>query len=109
MIGGFSLGQATPCLKNFVLGKEAAIKIYSVLDRVPLIQEKVGGGEKIEILQGNFVFKNVVFNYPSKPDVQILKNISLNIEANKKTALVGESGSGKSTILQLLERFYDPL
>jgi ATP-binding cassette, subfamily B (MDR/TAP), member 1 len=41
--------------------------------------------------------------------VTVLKNVSLNIPAGKFTALVGASGSGKSTIIQLLERFYDPV
>lgn len=54
-------------------------------------------------------FRNVVFNYPSRPDVQILQGLTLEIRKGQKAALVGESGSGKSTVIQLLERFYDPL
>jgi ABC-type multidrug transport system fused ATPase/permease subunit len=53
-------------------------------------------------------FENVAFNYPSRKDVQVLKGISFSIEKSQKVAFVGESGSGKSTIVQLLERFYDP-
>ena len=49
------------------------------------------------------------FNYPSRPDVPILKGISITFEAGKTAALVGASGSGKSTIISLVERFYDPL
>lgn len=59
-------------------------------------------------MEHSIQLKNVEFTYPSKPDTQVLKKINLLMEANKKTALVGESGSGKSTIIQLLERFYDP-
>ena len=59
------------------------------------------GLEKIE-------FKNVYFQYPSRPQVITLDSVSLTIVGGKKVALVGESGSGKSTLIALLERFYDP-
>lgn len=48
------------------------------------------------------------FSYPSRPDQVVLKNFSLKIKAGQKIALVGASGSGKSTIVSLIERFYDP-
>ena len=53
-------------------------------------------------------FSNIEFNYPSRPDVRILKGLSLVIEPNKTIALVGPSGCGKSTVIQLVQRFYDP-
>eukprot|EP00928_Gymnodinium_smaydae_P023621 TRINITY_DN19421_c0_g3_i1.p1 TRINITY_DN19421_c0_g3~~TRINITY_DN19421_c0_g3_i1.p1 ORF type:complete len:1276 (+),score=236.73 TRINITY_DN19421_c0_g3_i1:316-3828(+) len=56
----------------------------------------------------SITFENVTFKYPSRPDVQILKGLSLSISKGQKVAFVGESGSGKSTAIQLLERFYDP-
>jgi len=58
-------------------------------------------------LNGNVRFENVAFTYPSRPEVQVLKNIDIDIQAGDKVALVGQSGSGKSTIVQLLMRFYD--
>ena len=54
------------------------------------------------------IFKNVTFNYPSRPDVAALDNLNLVIEAGKSLALVGPSGAGKSTVFELLQRFYDP-
>lgn len=54
-------------------------------------------------------FKDVHFHYPSRPDVKILKGLSLQVDKGQKVALVGESGSGKSTTIQLLERFYNPV
>lgn len=48
------------------------------------------------------------FTYPSRPDVPILKGLSLSFAAGTTSALVGASGSGKSTIVSLVERFYDP-
>ncbi len=58
-------------------------------------------------LNGAIEFVNVNFTYPSRMDVQVLNNISLNIAKGKKVALVGPSGAGKSTIAQLLMHFYD--
>jgi len=52
--------------------------------------------------------EEVKFAYPSKPDVTILKGTTLDIRTNQIVALVGQSGCGKSSIISLLERFYDP-
>lgn len=56
---------------------------------------------------GNVIFKDVRFNYPSRPDVPILKGLNLKVKKGETLALVGSSGCGKSTTIQLLERFYD--
>lgn len=57
---------------------------------------------------GNIQFENVRFSYPTRPDMTILRDISLNVAAGRKIALVGYSGAGKSTIVQLLMRYYQP-
>ena len=62
-----------------------------------------------EKVVGEITLENVDFNYPSRPDVRVVKNLSLSFTAGKTAALVGASGSGKSTVIQLVERFYDPL
>ena len=49
------------------------------------------------------------FNYPTRPGVSVMRDMGLVAAANKTTALVGPSGYGKSTVMSLLERFYDPL
>uniref|UniRef100_A0A452HWX5 ABC transporter domain-containing protein n=1 Tax=Gopherus agassizii TaxID=38772 RepID=A0A452HWX5_9SAUR len=59
--------------------------------------------------QDRFAFKKVMFNYPTRPDVQVLQGLNINVEKGQTLALVGSSGCGKSTVVQLLERFYDPL
>ncbi|NWZ62791.1 MDR1 protein, partial [Acrocephalus arundinaceus] len=59
-------------------------------------------------IKGNVEFKNVYFNYPSRPDVEILKGLNLKINSGQTVALVGGSGCGKSTTVQLIQRFYDP-
>lgn len=58
-------------------------------------------------IKGNIAFKQVEFNYPSRPDLRILNDVNLNIQSGQKIALVGASGGGKSTIVKLLLRFYD--
>uniref|UniRef100_A0A6P7HDW7 ABC-type xenobiotic transporter n=1 Tax=Diabrotica virgifera virgifera TaxID=50390 RepID=A0A6P7HDW7_DIAVI len=57
---------------------------------------------------GNINFSQIEFSYPTRPNVLILKGLNLDILNGKTVALVGESGCGKSTIIQLIERFYDP-
>lgn len=65
------------------------------------------GGDVIadKSLAGNIVFKDVNFNYPTRPDHVILKNFNLHIPAGKTVAIVGTSGNGKSTVAVLLERY----
>ena len=59
-------------------------------------------------MDGEIQYKNLKFFYPTRPDVKILKGLSLTIKPGQTVALVGESGCGKSTLVSLLERFYDP-
>lgn len=66
-------------------------------------------GRKLDKLSGQIEFKDVSFSYPSRPDVVIFNKICLDIPAGKIVALVGGSGSGKSTVISLIERFYEPL
>ena len=54
------------------------------------------------------LLQDVVFYYPARPEVKILNGLSMSITRGQKVAVVGESGSGKSTVMALLERFYDP-
>ncbi|MDF7817840.1 ABC transporter transmembrane domain-containing protein [Runella sp. MFBS21] len=57
---------------------------------------------------GNITFENIQFSYPTRSDITVLKDISLEVAAGRKIALVGYSGAGKSTIVQLLMRYYHP-
>jgi len=59
-------------------------------------------------IEGDITFRHVKFSYPSRPDVGVLKDISLEVKAGRKIALVGHSGAGKSTIVQLLMRYHQP-
>jgi len=58
-------------------------------------------------MEGNIVFENIMFSYPTRSDVLVLKDFSLKLAKNTTTALVGSSGSGKSTVVSLIQRFYD--
>lgn len=66
-------------------------------------------GLKPQTTQGEVVFKNVRFAYPTRPDNVIFNGLDLKIESGKTVALVGPSGGGKSTTVGLIERFYDPI
>jgi len=59
-------------------------------------------------VQGEITFRDVEFNYPTRPSHRILNGLSIHIEPGQTIAFVGPSGGGKSTIVKLLERFYDP-
>jgi len=58
--------------------------------------------------KGEIHFQNISFNYPSRPEFNVLKNVDFKVEAGQTVALVGSSGSGKTTIASLILRFYDP-
>lgn len=84
----------------------AAQKILEMIDHVPLIKSR--GGLQPEFEQGHIQFEEVKFAYPSKKEVEVLKGVSFEVKQNQVVALVGKSGCGKSTIVSLIERFYDP-
>ena len=86
----------------------AADKIFEILDRKPLIDSNPATGLKLNnTLEGNIALKSGEFTYPTRPDIQVLNKISLAVKAGQRVALVGESGCGKSTVIQLIQRFYD--
>jgi len=74
------------------------------------VEVGLAGGEPIaeDKLVGEIELKNVTFCYPTKPDVQVSKNINLKVQKNQVVALVGPSGCGKSSIINLIERYYNP-
>jgi ATP-binding cassette subfamily B (MDR/TAP) protein 1 len=87
----------------------AAAKIFATIDRVPSIDSASSEGLKPSHVTGSITLDNVYFTYPSRPDVPILKGISMSFKPGTTSALVGASGCGKSTIVALIERFYDPV
>ncbi|TYI86341.1 hypothetical protein E1A91_D04G058800v1 [Gossypium mustelinum] len=107
--GGLSLGASLSNLKYFSEACAAGERIMEVMKRVPNIDSDNLEGEILEKVTGAVEFRHVDFAYPSRPDTMVFKDLCLNIPAGKTVALVGGSGSGKSTVIALLQRFYDPL
>ncbi|KAJ3025735.1 UNVERIFIED_CONTAM: Multidrug resistance protein 1 [Siphonaria sp. JEL0065] len=109
IIGAFSLGLLGPSLASISSATGVAGKIFETIDRVSPINPFSKEGSKPESCAGEVVFDSVSFYYPQRVDVPILKSFSLRVPAGKTVALVGASGSGKSTIIKLLERYYDSI
>lgn len=103
-----ALGQASPCLGAFAAGQAAAHKMFEVIHRVPLIDSYDTTGKILEDIDGDIELREIYFSYPTRMGQQIFSGLSLSIPSGTTTALVGESGSGKSTVISLIERFYDP-
>ena len=88
-------------------GLAAANRILPIIDlsnEINLNEDK----DKLNISEGNIIFKDVNFTYKSNPENKVLRNINANFTGGKMTALVGHSGSGKSTLLNMIPRIYAP-
>jgi ATP-binding cassette subfamily B (MDR/TAP) protein 1 len=109
MIGAFQLGNVAPNIQAFTTAVSAAAKIFNTIDRVSPLDASADTGDKLEHIEGNLRLENIRHIYPSRPEVTVMDDVSLEIPSGKTTALVGASGSGKSTIIGLVERFYDPV
>ncbi|KAI1085644.1 multidrug resistance protein [Whalleya microplaca] len=109
MVGAFNLGNVAPNIQAFGTALAAAAKIFNTIDRISPLDPSRDDGEKLEKVAGSLRLENVKHIYPSRPEVVVMKDVTLEIPAGKTTALVGASGSGKSTIVGLVERFYDPV
>ncbi|EON66022.1 ATP-binding cassette, subfamily B (MDR/TAP), member 1 [Coniosporium apollinis CBS 100218] len=109
IFGAFSLGHIGPWISAFTTGTAAAAKIYSTIDRVSPLDPMTSAGKTLDVVEGTVELRNVKHIYPSRPEVVVMEDVNLVVPAGKTTALVGASGSGKSTIVGLVERFYDPV
>jgi len=98
-----------PNLTGITEATTAASRIFEMIDRVPSIDSEDKQGKALSYARGEIEFKDIYFSYPSRPEMLILQDFNLKVPAGKKVGLVGGSGSGKSTIIALLERFYDPI
>ena len=111
IIGAFSVTQVAPNIAAFFGAVAAGRKIFETIDRKPIIDVYDQGGHilKRDDIKGEIELEHVKFIYPARPELTVLHDMSLRVPAGKVTALVGASGSGKSTIVGLVERFYDPI
>jgi ABC-type multidrug transport system fused ATPase/permease subunit len=129
-IGG-SLGQTSHFASKLIEAQGAAARIFFLLERIPEIPKpfktsnndsKFDNGDDDDDddddenpespqnpveFRGAVDFNNVHFSYPSRPNVAVLKDFSLSVHPNQTCAIVGSSGAGKSTVVALLQRFYD--
>ncbi|KAI8149545.1 P-loop containing nucleoside triphosphate hydrolase protein [Fennellomyces sp. T-0311] len=108
LLGAMSLLELPNHVSAISTACGAAHKIFETIDRVPVIDPDSDEGVTPSKVIGDIEFRNIKFSYPTRPDIPILKDLSLNIRSGMTVAFVGPSGSGKSTSIQLLQRFYDP-
>ncbi|KAI9169576.1 hypothetical protein LWI28_014310 [Acer negundo] len=109
ILGGMAIMGALPNLSFISEATNAAMRIFEMIDRIPVINSEDEKGKILAHVRGEIQFKEVDFSYPTRPDTPILQRLNLKVEAGKTVGLVGGSGSGKSTVISLLERFYDPV
>ncbi|XP_010274280.1 PREDICTED: ABC transporter B family member 2-like isoform X2 [Nelumbo nucifera] len=109
VISGLSLGMAAPNISTFIQARTSAYPIFKMIEKSTVSQASAKNGRTLSKVEGHIQFKDVYFCYPSRPHVVIFDQLSLNIPSGKVVAIVGGSGSGKSTVISLIERFYEPL
>lgn len=109
VLSSFSVGQLAGLAPDTSMAATAIPAIFDILNRRPAISNQGRRGRKLEGGKAvDIELKKVTFVYPSRPDITVLNNFSLKIRSGKMVALVGGSGSGKSTVVWLIQRFYDP-
>jgi ATP-binding cassette subfamily B protein len=108
IICGASLVALSETINNIQKASGVSERISEFLMKIPEVKNCHNPLIIKDIVnQPTIEFKNVTFFYPSKPELPILNNISIEFSGGKTTAIVGESGAGKSTIVQLILRFYN--
>ncbi|KAK1522661.1 multidrug resistance protein 3 [Colletotrichum paranaense] len=108
LLGTNAASNVAPGFGDFAKASAAAQGMFEVIDRKSEIDPLADTGERPDKCEGLVELRNISFAYPSRPSVQVLRDASLIFEAGKVTALVGASGSGKSTIVALVERWFNP-
>jgi ATP-binding cassette, subfamily B, bacterial len=86
----------------------ATERMVEMLHAVDTVQDPAHPQVLAQPVRGEITFQDVVFRYPSRPEMPSLNGVSLTVQAGQTVALVGPSGAGKSTMFQMLLRFYDP-
>ncbi|KAL3285402.1 hypothetical protein HHI36_019506 [Cryptolaemus montrouzieri] len=102
----WAIGTTIAFVPNCRNGFLAASRMFALLNRSPEIQN-IPNASKDNWENGNIQFSAIHFSYPTRPKLPVLKGLDLSVLSGKTVALVGSSGSGKSTVLQLLQRFYN--
>lgn len=111
MMSAQGIGSAASWLADTDKARAAGAAIFSLIDAPVFIDTFApdSNGIKLDRVEGRIEFQDVMFKYPTRPEVIVLKHYSLVIEPGQTVAFCGASGGGKSTVIALLERFYDPI
>ncbi|KAG9137652.1 hypothetical protein Leryth_011391 [Lithospermum erythrorhizon] len=110
VLSSFSVGNLAGLAPDTSKAATAVPDVLDIIKRKPLIENERQKARKIEVSKPFGVeFKKVTFAYPSRPNVLVLRDFSLKIPGGTMVALVGKSGSGKSTVIWMIQRFYDPI
>ncbi|MDR7371600.1 ABC transporter transmembrane domain-containing protein [Flavobacterium aquidurense] len=105
---GASFGGIAEMYAQIQKAVGATERVFELLEETPeAINANPKTSSSIEKINGNVSFRNVAFSYPSRKEVEVLKEVNFSAEFGQKIAIVGPSGAGKSTISSLLLRFYD--
>ncbi|KAK9320378.1 P-loop containing nucleoside triphosphate hydrolase protein [Lipomyces orientalis] len=107
--GLLAITAITPHVRAVAAATSAINKIFTTIDRASAIDSSSQSGLMLPNVEGNIELKNIKFIYPSRPDIIVMQDFNLQIKAGSTVALIGASGSGKSTIVGLIERFYNPV
>jgi ATP-binding cassette subfamily B (MDR/TAP) protein 1 len=110
VLSSFSVGQLAGLAPDTSAASTAIPAVFDVINRRSLIGTNSNKGRKVDKSKPlDIELKNITFAYPSRPEVIVLREFSLRIKGGTMVALVGSSGSGKSTVVWLIQRFYDPI
>ncbi|KAG6733210.1 hypothetical protein I3842_01G215700 [Carya illinoinensis] len=110
VLSSFSVGKLAGLAPDTSRAAMAIPAVFHIINRRPLIDKDQGKCRKTERSKPlNIEFKRVTFAYPSRPKVIVLRDFSFKVKGGSMVALVGGSGSGKSTVIWLIQRFYDPI
>ncbi len=101
----FSIGALGSVWSDFMRAIGSTERVFELIDRAPCVR---GGEVRLESVRGEVRFEGVDFDYPTRPDVPVLRAFDLTLAPGEVVALVGPSGGGKSTVAALISRFYDP-
>jgi len=107
LIGGMGLGQIAASYPDIEKGLIAAHRMFKIIDRVPEMKTPKEA-PKTSGIEGHIEFRNLTFAYPTRKEMNVYEHLDCVIQTGQTVAFCGPTGCGKSTIVNLLERFYDP-
>jgi ATP-binding cassette, subfamily B (MDR/TAP), member 1 len=109
VFGAIQAGNVFSFVPDVSSAQGAASDMIRLMDAVPEVDAESKEGKTPQNVRGHITIEDVHFRYPTRPGVRVLRGLNIDIRPGTYVALVGASGCGKSTVIQLVERFYDPL